>query len=146
MTASFEHAAPLPSRAASIAEIYLDPINASRKRAGLEPLAACELAHEFADVDSLPARTRKLSRRGAGNLAVLRSGGPTDQAGIDAMWSGITAKLNASLPASRTPIGAHRSLSTVSVEPTQTAVDWGSIAAELNREAGLRAPARNRVP
>jgi hypothetical protein len=140
--------APQASRAAQVAEIHLAGINASRQRCGLPPLAASELAREYADLDRLPAPTKKVSRRDAGNLAVLRSGGPTDQAGLDAMWSGIAAKLSASQSASRTPIGARPALPTAgSVKPNQMSIDsmWSSLATGLNAEAGLKSLARNRA-
>ena len=136
------------SRAAEVAAIYLGPINGSRKRAGLEPLAAAELEREYADLDRLPPPSTKRSRRDAGNLAALRSGGPVDQAGIDAMWAGLAAKLNAALPESGGPIGARRPpVAMGGGKPTQAETDgmWGSIAARLNAESGLRPPARRRA-
>jgi hypothetical protein len=76
------------SRAAQVAKIHLGPINESRKRAGLGPLALAELAKEFADVDREPPRT-KVNRRDAANMMAARQGVPMTQA----------AKLNATLAA-----------------------------------------------
>jgi len=147
MTASLEHAAARPSRASEVAEIHLAGVNESRKRCGLAPLTAAELAGEFADLDRLPQTPTKRSRRDAGNFAAARSGGPVDQAAIDSMWSGIVDKVNASPPASREQIGDRRaSAAPGSVKPTRAETDsmWSSIAADLNAEAGYRTPARNR--
>jgi hypothetical protein len=64
----------------------------------------------------------------------------------DALLGGIVAKLNASVPASRTPIGARRaSPAPASTQPTQRAVDWSEIATGLNEQAGLRTPVRGRA-
>lgn len=125
------------SRAAEVAAVHLGPINESRKRCGLLPLAADELAREFADVDRLPVRTK-----GAPAKAAPQNG--ASQAAADAMWSGIVAKLNASPPSRRAPIEARLTSSEKAERPIQTEVDWGPIAANLNAEAGLRPPARNR--
>jgi hypothetical protein len=79
-----------------------------------------------------------LSRRNAANLTALRSGVPADQAGIDALWGGIAKKLNATVPRTQEPIEARRASSTIGdAKPIQAKVDWGSIAAALNEEAGL---------
>jgi hypothetical protein len=79
-------------------------------------------------------------RRALANSLALKQGLPVTQAAIDARWSGIVAQLNASLPTSRTPIGAGRtSPSAGSVNPTQGDIDatWASIVTKLNQEAGL---------
>ena len=72
------------ARALSVASIHLGPINESRRRCGLPSLAVDELAREFADVDRYPVRTKAV-------VPATRS----NQAAIDAEWSGIVAKLNA---------------------------------------------------
>jgi hypothetical protein len=82
-----------------------------------------------------------LSRRNAANLAALRSGVPADQAGIDALWGGIVARHNASLPTRAQP----DLNSTPSPRPASRALQgqaeidsmWGSIATGLTAEAGL---------
>jgi hypothetical protein len=76
------------------------------------------------------------SRRAIGNLAAQRQGLPTTQAGIDAVWTGIVGKLNATLPGTQEPVGAS------SNKPTPGADDWSSIVANLNAEAGLATPTR----
>jgi hypothetical protein len=142
------------SRAAQAAEIHLGPINASRKRCGLPPLTASELASEFADLDRMPAPAAKTSRREAANMRVSRRGGPTTQAAIDAMWSGIAAKRNAELAARRPPLGSSASRrdspdladtsQAAAHRQSQAEIDsmWTGIARSLNAEAGLRTPAR----
>ena len=140
---------PRPSRAASVAEIHLASINASRKHCGLAPLTATELAHEFADIERTPPRTAPpQTRRDAANLVAARQGAPTSSAEIDAMWTSIAAGLNATLPVTRGPIGSPRaSVARSSGKPTPAETDgmWTSIAAGLNAEAGLRPPARASV-
>jgi hypothetical protein len=118
------------TRARSVAEIHLGPINASRKRAGLPAMALAEAELEFAD----RAPFRK--------AVAPRSSSSTGAA--DAMWSGIVAKLNASVPASRTPIAAVRTSPASSAKPTQASADsmWAGIATGLNKQAGLATPAR----
>ena len=86
------------------------------------------------------------SRRDAANLLAWRQSVPTTQAGLDNFWASITAGLNASLPASGTPAARHASPSARSGKPAGATVDWTAIAAGLNAEAGLRAPARNGAP
>lgn len=62
-------ATPRPSRAAQVAEVHLSSINESRKRCGLAPLSAAELAHEFSDLDRTPPPTApRQTRRDAANL------------------------------------------------------------------------------
>jgi hypothetical protein len=85
------------SRAAQVAEIHLAGINMSRKRCGLAPLTAAELAPEFADLDRQPANP-KVNRRDAGNAIAARQGAPSTQSSIDEMWAGIAAKRNSTLP------------------------------------------------
>jgi hypothetical protein len=64
------------------------------------------------------------------------------------MWGGIVGRLNASLPSHHPPVGSSAERGALpspaagSVKPTQRAVDWGSISAKLNTEAGLTPPAR----
>jgi hypothetical protein len=85
-------------------------------------------------------------RRALANSLALKQGLPVTQAAIDARWSGIVAQLNASLPTSRTPIGAGRtSPAAGSVKPSQgdIAAVWSSIVADLNKQAGLTPPARS---
>jgi hypothetical protein len=120
------------SRSASVASIHLAGINAGRKKSGFPPLAASELALEFADLDRLPVRTKGVVPGARSNQAA------------DAMWGGIVGKLNASLSSSRTPIAAVRTspASSAAVGRVDAAVDWSSIASALNREAGLAMPAR----
>jgi hypothetical protein len=122
-----------PSRAASAAAVYFDSINSSRKRAGLAAMTLADVANEFADVDRYPARTKGRT---------LPTG--TNQASADTMWGGIVAKLNTSVPASRTPIGPRRASpeSSAAAGRVDAAVDWSSIASALNREAGLATLAR----
>ena len=138
MTASsLEHAGLRPSRAAEVADIHLGGINESRKRCGLARLTARELAVEFADIDRAPPPRTRGGRQARANVAAARSGGVdlTTQARIDAMWSGIVGKLNASLPARREQIGDRRaSAAPGAVKPTRAETDsmWSSIAADLN--------------
>ena len=138
-------APPRPSRAALAAEIHGVAINASRTRAGLQPLSVTELEHEFSEVDRLPAPRTKLSRREAGNAMAQRLGGsPKDQAGIDGMWTGIAEKLNATKPSSATPSAGPASRAPQS----RVEVDnmWSSLAADLNKKAGIaRTPVGDRA-
>ena len=144
MIASVENAAPRSSRAAQVAEIHRDAINASRERCGLAPLSAADVAQEFADLDRLPQRAKTATRRDAGNLMALRQGVPVSQGRIDEMHREIVAKLNATLPARTSP-------STPSPKPASRAprghaeIDamYAEIAAKLNAEAGLKTPARH---
>ena len=142
-------AAPRPSRAALVAEAHLDGINASRKKCGLAPLSASELATEFAELDRLPTNTttKKSARRAAANAMAARQGLPTDQAAIDSRWAASAQKLNASLPSSRTPVGAAPTSSAGGAKPSQGDIDarWASIVADLNKQAGLAAPAQGRA-
>jgi hypothetical protein len=121
-----------PSRAASAAAVHFGPINASRKRAGLAPLTEAQVAHEFADLDRAPVRTKAVATRATPNTGTA-----------DALWGGIITKLNASLSSSRTPVGARRASPVPASTQPNRAVDWSSIATELNREAGLKPPARS---
>jgi hypothetical protein len=114
------------SRAASAAAVHFGSINSSRKRAGLAPLTEAQVAHEFADLDRAPFRKAVAPRTASGTGSA------------DSMWTGIVGRLNASLP-SRAPVASVRT----SPAPANTrAVDWSSIASEMNREAGLTPPAR----
>jgi hypothetical protein len=128
-------AAPRPSRAAQVAEIHLAGVNESRKRCGLAPLSAAELEHEFEELDRLPPPRTK-ARRPSSN----------SNHAADPMWSDIVGKLNASLPASRTPVGAARTSPAGGTNPTQASSDamWAGLARNLNDEAGLATPARAR--
>jgi hypothetical protein len=86
--------------------------------------------------------TKKSARRAAANAMAARQGLRTDQATIDIMWSDISARHNASLPARR-PSG-ERAAVPGSVKPSQSDIDsmWGSISSQLNADAGLKSPAR----
>ena len=119
------------SRAARVAEIHGRAINESRRRAGLTALSAEELALEFGDVDRSPVR-KAVARRTISNTG-----------SADSMWTAIVGRLNASLP-SRAPIAAGRAspASSAAAGRVDAAVDWSSIATELNREAGIETPAR----
>jgi hypothetical protein len=121
------------TRAAKVAEIHRGSINASRVRAGFAPLTSAELASEFGDVDRLQVRATGATRRTFSNAGAA-----------DSMWSGIVAKLNASVPASRSPIAAVRTSPATSFADgrVDAVVDWSAIARNLNAEAGLKAPAR----
>jgi hypothetical protein len=134
MTISLARAAPQASRAGQVAEIHLAGINASRKRCGLAPLTASELAREFADVDRVPFRTK----------GVVPGTSPNQAA--DAMWSGIVGKLNASLPSRRPSVGSsgERAAAAGCRRSTQGAIDsmWAGIATGLNAEAGIKTPVR----
>jgi hypothetical protein len=90
--ASLENASA--SRAAQVAEVHLAGINASRKKSGLAPVTAAEVAREFADVDRLPSRAK------GGRLPM-----GTNQAATDSMWGSIVARLNTTVPARAKPIG-----------------------------------------
>jgi hypothetical protein len=113
--------------APSIAEIHLGPINASRKRCGLPALTLVDAEREFADVARPPLR----------KTVATRTTSTTGSA--DAMWGGIAARLNATLPVNRSPIAAVRTspASSGAAGRVDAAVDWSSIARALNREAGL---------
>jgi hypothetical protein len=79
-------------------------------------------------------------RRAIANSIAARQGVPVDQTTIDARLASLAAKLNATLPSNRTPIGAGRtSPSAGSVNPTQGDIDatWALIVTKLNQEAGL---------
>ncbi len=126
---------PNPTRAASVAAIHASSINASRKRAGLVPLTSAELEVEFADVDREPFRkaavTRMTSRDGA----------------VDAMWGGIVAHLNQTVPARAEPIGLSfgrvASPAASLGNSSNRTVDWGEISRGLNEQAGLTSPTRH---
>ena len=123
-------AAPRPSRAALVAEAHLAAINASRKKCGLAPLSASELATEFAELDRLPTNTttKKSARRAAANAMAERQGLPTDQSAIDTVWTGIAGRLNATLapaapsttPSPRPP-RAHQSQAEIDAVEHETA-------------------------
>jgi hypothetical protein len=136
-------AAPRPSRAAEIAAVHLAGVNESRKRAGLAPASAAELEREFADIDQLPPPRTKLTRREAGNIAARQMGAPADQAGIDAMWSGISAQRNATLALAGTTQSQRRA----SRAQGQAEADamWTSLATGLNKAAGLATPVQDRA-
>jgi pyruvate dehydrogenase E2 component (dihydrolipoamide acetyltransferase) len=138
-------AAPRPSRAALVAEAHLAAINASRKKCGLAPLSASELATEFAELDRLPTNTttKKSARRAAANAMAARQGLPTDQSAIDSIWAVSAQKLNATLPSSSTPSPRPASRA----PQGQAAADamWSSIVAVGNRQAGLRTPVADRA-
>jgi hypothetical protein len=121
------------TRAASVAEIHLAPINASRRRAGLPAMTLAEAEREFADVDRAPFRAKAVAPRTTSNTGAA-----------DAMWGGIVAKLNSSVP-SRAPIAAGRTspASSAAAGRVDAAVDWAALAHQLNTEAGLKPPARS---
>jgi hypothetical protein len=124
-----------PSRAASSAAVHFGSINSSRKRAGLAPLTEAQVAHEFADLDRAPIRTKGVAPRTTSSTG-----------SADALWGGIIiTKLNASLSSSRAPIGARRASPVPASTQPNRAVDWSEIATELNREAGLAMPTRSRA-
>jgi hypothetical protein len=80
------------------------------------------------------------SRRSIANAIAAKQGLPVTQDAIDARWAGIAAQLNATLPSSRSPIGAPRALAgSGTVKPTQGDIDatWSAIVTKLNAEAGL---------
>jgi hypothetical protein len=135
-------AAPCPSRAAQVAEIHRDSINASRAKCGLAPLTSAELEREFVDVDREPTNTttKKSARRAAANDMMRRQGLSTDQGSIDSIWAASAQKLNATLPSS-SPRPASRA------PQGQAAADamWSSIVADGNRQAGLRTPVADRA-
>jgi hypothetical protein len=83
-------------------------------------------------------------RRAIANSIASRQGVPTAQAGVDALWTGIVAKLNAALPKTQEPVAAGRTAAPGSAKPTQASVDsmWAGLARNLNNEAGLVTPAR----
>jgi hypothetical protein len=86
------------------------------------------------------------ARRNAANMTALRSGVPAHQSGIDAFWGDIAEKLNATLPRSQEAIEVRRASSTTGgAKPSHATVDWTTIAANLNAEAGLSSPVRTRA-
>jgi hypothetical protein len=121
------------TRAASVAEIHLAPINASRRRAGLPAMTLAEAEREFADVDRAPFRAKAVAPRTTSNAVAA-----------DTMWGGIVTRLNATLPSNRPPIGSsgERAAAAGGEKPTQGAIDWAGIATGLNAEAGLKTPVR----
>jgi hypothetical protein len=133
-----------PSRAAEVAAVHGDAINASRKRAGLPPLSAAELEREFVEVDQLPPARGKVSRRDRGNAMAAQMGVPALQQGIDDMHAGIVAKLNATPPSRQGPDEGRRA--SPGVKQTQAEVDdmWTSLVNDHNRQAGLKTPSRAR--
>jgi hypothetical protein len=118
---------PTLSRAHEIASIHLGGINASRKKCGLPPLAASELALEFADADRAPFR-KAVAPRATPNTGTA-----------DSMWGSIVQKLNMTVPSNRAPIAAGR---TSPAPASNRTVDWGEIAETMNRESGLKTPGR----
>jgi hypothetical protein len=139
-------AAPRPSRAALVAEAHLAAINASRKKCGLAPLSASELATEFAELDRLPTNTttKKSARRAAANAMAARQGLPTDQAAIDDRWTALATKLNV---APREPTRRAAGGDARQPQDGQAAIDadWSSIVTKLNAEAGLATPVMDRA-
>ena len=111
---------------ATVASIHLTGINESRKKCGLPALSLVEVEREFADLDRSPPRAKVGPPR-------------TNQAAIDSMHAAIVAKLNSTLPSSRTPIGARQA----SPAPANNrAVDWAQIAETMNCDRGLATPPR----
>jgi len=90
--------------------------------------------------------TATLSRRRAiGNLAAQRQGIPTTQAGVDALWGGIVTRLNATLPPAPALASTPSPRPARALQGQADADDmWSSIAADLNKQAGL-APTRSRA-
>lgn len=127
------------SRAAQVASVHLGPINASRKRAGLAPLSAGEVEREFADVDRSPLRTKGVAARRTFSNA----------GAADSMWSGIVAKLNATLPTRAQPdlnsTPSPRPASRAPQSQAEADAMWAGIARRGNAEAGLRMPTGRRA-
>ena len=123
------------SRAEQVAAVHLRPINELRRRAGLAALSADEVAREFADVDRSPLRKAAVTQTTSRDSAV------------DAMWGGIVARLNQTVPARAEPIGlsSGRVASPVASpgNSSNRTVDWGEISRGLNEQAGLASPARH---
>jgi hypothetical protein len=116
---------------------------AARKVRAAAPSPAPSAPRAPAPIAS-PGSSRKLSCREKGNAMAQRLGGaPTDQAGIDGMWTGIADKLNATMPSSRTPSPGSASRAPQS----QAAIDdmWASLAADGNERAGLKTPVMDRA-
>lgn len=124
-----------------------------QERAAPTPVATAKpspagRSHEFADLDRTAAPSSGMTRRARGNAL----GSPATQAAIDDMWSGITAKLNATrqpMPAAsarRAPTPADASPAPL-VRQSQASINdmWADIARRGNAEAGLRMPARGHV-
>jgi hypothetical protein len=114
------------SRAAKAAAVHIRPINESRRKCGLAPLTLAEVASQFADLDRPAPRA---------------SVAPTTAGAADEMWGGIVSELNASKL--QKPLVARGTAPEPDIKPNSRAVDWSSIATELNREAGLVTPARS---
>ena len=84
-------------------------------------------------------------RRAAANTAASRQGIPTAQAGVDAMWGEIVSRHNASVPS--TPSEGRTSPRPARTPQGQVDVDamWSSLAADLNKKAGLKTPVMDRA-
>jgi hypothetical protein len=110
---------------ASAFAIFSETLAASRRRDGLRPLSNAEMSAAF--------------RRPLGASAAERA--RASQADSNSMWDGIVQRLNASLPGERPKASA------AGLEPVQQQADvnWGSIASQLNAEAGLATPASRRA-
>lgn len=84
----------------------------------------------------------KFSRRAAANIAAWRQGIPETQAGVDKMWTGIVAKLNANLPTRAQPdlnsTPSPRPASRAPQSQAEADAMWAGIAHRGNAEAGLR--------
>jgi hypothetical protein len=118
--------------AASVASIHLGPINESRKRAGLPAMALAEAELEFADVVNRSPFRKAVAPRTTSN-----------QASADALWDGIVSRLNMTVPVNRAPVASVRtSPAAANTQPTERAVNWSAIAADLNASAGLTPSAR----
>jgi hypothetical protein len=118
-------------RALSVASIHLGPINESRRRAGLAPLTAAEVEHEFADVNRSPVRTKGVVPSAWSNQAA------------NTMWGGIVAHLNMTVRA-KPGLSSGRVASPAASPGSSSnrSVDWGEISRGLNEQAGLASPAR----
>jgi hypothetical protein len=85
---------------------------------------------------------KTLNRQARANIAA-RHGGIKSQREIDEMWSGIVQSMNEALPVHKDPIGARRAAASESAPERSQVVDWSAITASINREAGLKTPARS---
>jgi hypothetical protein len=99
-------------RAAQIGAIWNEPLNTSRRLAGLVPLSLAEAEAIFSDarpqlpLSSAPPAAgsfggRRAARREAANELAAAQRLRTDRAGIDALYGELAAKLNSGLPSAR---------------------------------------------
>jgi hypothetical protein len=80
-------------------------------------------------------------------MAQRLGGAPTDQAGIDGMWTGIARRLNAtSAPAASSTTPSPRPASRALQGQADIDSMWGSIASDLNKQAAIaRTPVGDRA-